>query len=99
MEIFLSILIILASVLLVLVVFIQNPKGGGLSSDFGAAHQIGGVKQTTDIIEKATWSLAGIIMVCSIMLTISSKPKTIKTETPAATEQNQTPGAPATPGK
>lgn len=99
MAFFLQILIILASVLLVLVVFIQNPKGGGLSSDFGAAHQIGGVKQTTDIIEKATWSLAAIIMVCSIMLTLSTKPKTVKTETPADTEQNQTPGAPTTPGK
>ncbi|MDX1446861.1 preprotein translocase subunit SecG, partial [Lishizhenia sp.] len=38
----LTILILLASVLLVLVVLIQNPKGGGLSTDFGAAHQLGG---------------------------------------------------------
>jgi len=45
METILSILIILASILLILVVFIQNPKGGGLSSDFGAAHQLGGVKK------------------------------------------------------
>ena len=50
MEVILSILIILASVLLILVVFVQNPKGGGLSSDFGAAHQLGGVKKTTDFI-------------------------------------------------
>lgn len=65
-----TILIILASVLLVLVVFMQNPKGGGLSTDFGAAQQIGGVKQTSDFIEKATWSLAGIIGVLSIIMTL-----------------------------
>lgn len=65
-----TILIILASVLLVLVVLMQNPKGGGLSTDFGAAQQIGGVKQTNDFIEKATWSLAGFIGVMSIVMTL-----------------------------
>ncbi len=64
----LSIIIILASILLIAVVFIQNPKGGGLSTDFGSAHQLGGVKKTNDFIDKATWSLAGTIMVCSIVL-------------------------------
>ncbi len=65
-----TILIILASILLVLVVLMQNPKGGGLSTDFGAAQQIGGVKQTNDFIEKATWSLAGFIGVMSIVMTL-----------------------------
>lgn len=87
METLLSILIILASVLLILVVFVQNPKGGGLSSDFGAAHQIGGVKKTTDFIEKATWSLAAAIMVLSIFLTVKTKPVVEKQATPAETEQ------------
>lgn len=39
--------ILLASVFLVFVVYIQNPKGGGLSSDFGSAQQIGGVQKQT----------------------------------------------------
>ena len=68
-----SIIIILASVLLVLVVYIQNPKGGGLSSDFGAAQQLGGVQKTNDFIDKATWSLAGILAVLSIILTLRTK--------------------------
>lgn len=68
-----TILIIIASVLLVLIVFIQNPKGGGLSSDFGAAQQIGGVQKTNDFIDKATWSLAGIIAVLSIVMTLRTK--------------------------
>lgn len=73
MTIILQILIVIASVLLTLVVFAQNPKGGGLSSDFGAAQQIGGVQKTNDFIEKATWILAAFIMVSSIFLTITGK--------------------------
>ena len=48
----------------------QNPKGGGLSTDFGAAQQIGGVQKTSDFIQKATWSLAIIIAVLSIFMTL-----------------------------
>lgn len=73
MNVLLTILIIIASALLILVVYIQNPKGGGLSSDFGAAHQLGGVQQTSDFIDKATWSLAGIIAVLSIVMTLRTK--------------------------
>jgi preprotein translocase subunit SecG len=65
-----TILIIVASILLVLVVLMQNPKGGGLSTDFGSAQQLGGVKQTNDFVEKATWSLAGFIAVMSIVMTL-----------------------------
>jgi len=93
METLLSILIILASILLILVVFIQNPKGGGLSSDFGAAHQLGGVKKTSDFIEKATWSLAAAIMVFSIILTVKLKPAVEKNQTPTETTE-QPAGAP-----
>lgn len=75
MSALLSVLIILASILLVLVVYIQNPKGGGLSSDFGSASQLGGVQKTNDFIEKTTWVLAGSIMVISILLTVTM-PKT-----------------------
>ena len=54
-----AILIILCSVLLVLIILIQNPKGGGLASSFGGgANQMMGVKNTTDFLEKATWTLA-----------------------------------------
>jgi preprotein translocase subunit SecG len=81
MENLLSILIILSSVLLIAVVFVQNPKGGGLSSDLGSAHQIGGVKKTNDFIDKTTWTLIGTIMLCSIVLTIMVKPVEQKNDT------------------
>lgn len=91
-----SIIIILASILLILVVFIQNPKGGGLSSDFGAAHQLGGVQKTNDFIEKTTWSLAGIILVLSIVLTVRTTPEKPKViEQPATQQQGPAQGQPA----
>jgi len=64
-----TILIIICSVLLVLIILIQNPKGGGLSSSFGSgASQIMGAKNTTDFLEKATWTLA----ISLIVLTLAS---------------------------
>ena len=51
-------LIIICSILLVLIILIQNPKGGGLSSSFVGGTQMMGVKKTTDFLEKSTWTLA-----------------------------------------
>jgi preprotein translocase subunit SecG len=64
-----AILIIITSILLVLIVLVQNPKGGGLSSSFGggAGNQIMGAKNTTDFLEKATWTLAVALIVLSLV--------------------------------
>ena len=59
----LVILILIISVLLGLVVLVQNSKGGGLISNFGGANQVMGVRQTTDFLEKATWTMAVILVV------------------------------------
>jgi preprotein translocase subunit SecG len=62
MLILFGILIIIASVVLGVIVLIQNPKGGGLNSSIsGVGNQLMGVKQTNDILEKGTWVFAGII--------------------------------------
>ena len=66
MYVFISILILIASILLILIVLIQNSKGGGLASGFSSSNQIMGVRKTTDFLEKATWSLAGAVIVLSI---------------------------------
>ncbi len=88
MDTLFSIIIVLASILLVGVVFIQNPKGGGLSSDFGAAQQIGGVQKTNDFIDKTTWGLAAVVAVLSIVLTIRfSTDAPVDPAEAAATEQ------------
>ncbi len=62
MTILYLVLIIIASVILGLVVLIQNPKGGGLAGNIaGFSSQFMGVKQTTDVLEKGTWLFAGVI--------------------------------------
>ncbi len=56
------IILIVASLILGLIVLIQNPKGGGLSATMGGfSNQLMGVKQTTDVLEKGTWLFAGIV--------------------------------------
>ena len=65
MPIFFTVLIIIGCLGLVLFVLVQNPKGGGLNSEFGSAVQLGGAKRATDILEKGTWGLAiGIALIC-----------------------------------
>lgn len=56
----LTVIIALICVLLIIVVLIQNPKGGGLDSTFGGAQatQMFGAAKSTDFIEKLTWYLA-----------------------------------------
>lgn len=62
-----TILIVLTCVLLVLVVLVQNPKGGGISSGIIGSNQVMGVKKTTDFIEKLTWGLAlSLVVLCLI---------------------------------
>ena len=94
MDTLFSIIIILASILMILVVYVQNPKGGGLSSDFGAAQQIGGVQKTNDFIDKATWTLAGVIMVLSIILTVRTKGPEAPVQEQAQQQQGQQQGNP-----
>lgn len=62
-----SILILLVCVFLMLVVLVQNSKGGGLSASFGSSNQMMGVRKTTDFLEKATWTLA-IALLCLCLL-------------------------------
>lgn len=64
-----AILIVIASVILTLVVLVQNSKGGGLASNFAAGNQTFGVRQTADFLEKATWTLAIAIIVLCIAAT------------------------------
>lgn len=67
MYIFITILILLASVLMILIVLVQKSQGGGLASGFSSSNQIMGVRKTTDFLEKTTWILAGTIIVLSIL--------------------------------
>lgn len=61
-----SILIFMVAVLLILVIMVQNPKGG-LASNFSSSNQVMGVRRTADFLEKATWTLGIALVVLSIL--------------------------------
>ena len=63
-------IILFVCVLLILIVLVQNPKGGGLASSFSSSNQFMGVKRTADFIEKATWGFAAALIVLSILATM-----------------------------
>lgn len=68
----LTILILLASALLVIVVLLQNGKGEGLASNFVAGNQTFGVRQTADLLEKVSWGLVAFIIVLSIVTSFTT---------------------------
>ncbi|HLW09902.1 MAG TPA: preprotein translocase subunit SecG [Fermentimonas sp.] len=67
MYIFITILILLASILMIFAVLVQKSKGGGLASGFSSSNQIMGVRKTTDFLEKFTWTLAAVVILLSIL--------------------------------
>ena len=73
MQTVLVVLTVLISILLIIVVLIQKSKGGGLASNFAGSNQIMGVRRTNDFIEKATWTLAIIILCLSILSSFVGK--------------------------
>ena len=87
----LTVLVLLASVLITLIVLLQNGKGGGLASNFVAGNQTFGVRQTADILEKITWGLVGFIFLVSVVTSFTLRNKVaeigltekIELETPA----------------
>ncbi len=63
-----GILIIISSIILGFIILIQNPKGGGLSGTFGGlGNQFMGVKQSTDVMEKATWIFAALVAILCLV--------------------------------
>jgi preprotein translocase subunit SecG len=62
-----TVLIFIVCILLVLIVLVQNSKGGGLASNFQSAGQVMGVRKTTDFLEKATWGLAGALLLLAVI--------------------------------
>ena len=64
---FLTVCIVIAAILLIIVVLLQNGKGQGMASNFTSANKTLGVRQTADILEKFSWCLVTFILVVSII--------------------------------
>ena len=71
MYVTISVLILIVSFLMMLVVLVQNSKGGGLASNFSSQNQILGVRKTTDFLEKTTWTLAILLVVFGLASSIA----------------------------
>ena len=68
----LTVFIVIASILLVIAVLLQNGKDGGLASNFVAGNQTFGVRQTANMLEKITWGLVTFILVVSIVASFTT---------------------------
>lgn len=73
MYLFLIIITVIVCALLGMIVLIQNPKGGGLTSNFSSQSQLMGVQKTGDFLEKGTWVLAISLMVLSLLINVAVK--------------------------
>lgn len=92
-----TILILLTCVVLTFFILVQKPKGGGLTGGFGTlSNQVMGVKQSSDVMEKGTWTTMGIIAgLCLLSVMFLSKPASV--EQPSGKAQPTAPAAPASP--
>jgi len=100
MYLFLVVVILVVCFLLALVVLAQNPKGGGLSSQFGAggAANLMGVKRTGDLLEKLTWGFAiGLIVLSLATHVISGSNGPVQSINQQAAKRAVVPTAPAAP--
>ena len=102
-TIFLALIVVVAF-LLIVVIMVQNPKGGGLSSSFGGGgtQQLGGVKKTTDFLDKSTWTLATVLLVLILISNVAinrgstdTDSKALDPETTSQPLPNPTPATPA----
>ena len=76
--------------MLTLLVLVQNSKGGGLAAGFSSGNQVMGAPKTADFLEKASWTLAAIIIALSILAVGFNKSQNATTEEGSAiTEQVQ----------
>ncbi|APD06514.1 hypothetical protein UJ101_00983 [Flavobacteriaceae bacterium UJ101] len=88
----LMILIGLACIAIILVIMVQNPKGGGLSSSFGGSgsgSQMFGVQRTNDFLTKATWTLAIVIAGLALTANFIMRDKEDATSIQAPVQQEQ----------
>ena len=99
MYIFFSIIITLCSLLLMGAVLIQKSKGGGLASSYAGGNQYMGYRKTTDFIEKATWTLAIVICVLSIVASFTVKPAAATSSIKEAPAQTTAPAPAQTPAQ
>ncbi|MES2747491.1 MAG: preprotein translocase subunit SecG [Bacteroidota bacterium] len=92
------VLITIVCFLLIIVIMVQNPKGGGLSSSIGGSQMLGGVQKTSDFLDKSTWTLAGILIILVLMSSLSFS-GSLNDNSSKVFDDTTTPAKTATPAK
>lgn len=92
-----AIVIFIVCVLLILIVLVQNSKGGGLAAGFSSSNQIMGVRRTTDFLEKATWTLAGVLLFLCLAASVAIPKLSRDVRKSAIEERINTPDPAAVP--
>ena len=95
MHVVIIILTVIVAILLIGIVLIQKSKGGGLSSQFGGANAVMGVRQTNTFLEKATWTLVSALVVLSIISAFTMPKASVGTELRTKPVASAAPAAPA----
>ena len=89
MYVAVSVFILIVSFLMMLVVLVQNSKGGGLVSDLSSSNQILGVRKTTDFLEKTTWTLAIVLVLLCLVSSLSIPKNGVSTGIQVDTEMRE----------
>ncbi|HZY24572.1 MAG TPA: preprotein translocase subunit SecG, partial [Bacteroidales bacterium] len=80
MYIFVSVLVIIACILQIMIVLVQNSKGGGLAANFTSTGQSMGIRKTADFLEKSTWTLAAAILILCVVATAAIPRGTVESK-------------------
>lgn len=88
-------IIVVLAILLVGIVLIQKSKGGGLAAGFQSSNQLMGAPKTANFLEKATWTIMGVIaLLCIISTKIQSNTVAEENETFSAAVSNEATSVP-----
>jgi len=93
------VLITIVCFLLIVVIMVQNPKGGGLSSTISGTQMLGGVQKTTDFLDKSTWTLATVLIVLILLSSLSFSGSLSDTESKIIDRTEAPANAPAAPAQ
>jgi len=95
---------VIVAVVLIIVVLLQSSKGGGLAGTFGGGGQFGtvfGTRRTADFLSRATWWLAGALLVLTLVINLFFLPGSISGDQRESIiqsgKQQAVPQAPALP--
>lgn len=91
----------LIAILLVIIILLQSSKGGGLAGTFGGAGfgTMFGSRRTADFLSKATWWLAGSLIVLTLLINLFFLPSSTADTRESVIQRRSVPTAPSLPNQ